>query len=204
MSLKVALILFIKVVLKRFNFAVGRGIVRFFGRFKLVLFICSMNVRIKPNFFSSFGRKKVALGVLTYNVIFLNILATIVLRCTANVPVPAVIKVLSNTMAGAPKLKTTRRTFSSVRKISSGAVTLKCTITCPLKIVNVVLSVVLVGCVFHMDFSGRGRRLGDRSSSRAGRTGPVSLVIGGPTVFGGAITRLSGLLRRHSFIVSHI
>lgn len=81
MSLNIAFILFTNVLVKRFNFATSARVLRFVHRFKLVLFMFYVNLRIKPSFFSSFGGKKVALGLLTMNVMILGVTITLKLCC---------------------------------------------------------------------------------------------------------------------------
>lgn len=204
-SLKIAFILFANVLVKRFKFANSVRVLRFVHRFKLVLFIFYVNLRIKPDFFSSFGGKKVALGLLTMNVIMLGVTITLaVCFVTGNhVRLPVVINVLCNTMAGAPKLNTTRRTLARLG-CGKPRVTLKCTYTCPLKMINVVNSVVIVHCLFHVGLTGRRRRLGGRSTRRVGR-GPrlVDLRMHGRSVSNGELVRMGSFLK-HPFIYSHV
>lgn len=193
-----------KVMFKRFGLGLSRRLLRFLGRFNLVLFICSIKLRINPNFFSTFGGKKFALGLLTVVIMFLNIAVAVVLRFVANIPVAAVMKVLSKTMAGAPKLNTTRRTGDSLGNVSTPRVTLKCTMTCPLKMMKYVLSLLTLGCVLHVG-AGARRTSTRQKLKRLRRLAmhPVSLRVHGRTMRNGAVGRV-GPLMGHSFIVSHV
>lgn len=197
MSLKIAFIFFTNVLTKRFKLSISPRVLGCTRDFNLIVFICSLNLRIKPNFFDSFQGKKIALGVLTLKIILLNALLAIMTDCTANVSLPSVINVLYKTAAGAPTLKTTRRALGRVN-VSDDAPTLKYTITCPVKMINIVLTILLVhGMLIH----GRSLRVG-RGSSTGGAC-VTTFRMRGPTVFGGdvgSVTRLDC----PGFIVSHL
>lgn len=203
MSLKIAFILFTNVLVNRFNFANRARVLRFVHRFNLVLFMFYVNLRIKPSFFSSFGGKNVQLGVLTINVILLGVTMTLdVCFVSKKVSLPVVMNVLCNTMAGAPNLNTTRRTLGRVGCAKS-PVTLKCTYTCPLNIMNVVNSVVTVHCVYQIGLGGRRRRLGARRTSMGRRPRVLRLRMHGRSVSKGALLRVGSFLK-HPFMYSHV
>ncbi len=115
---------------------------------------------------------------------------------------------LFNTIAGAPKLNTTGRTVGTVdsrfASFTSLGVTGNCTYTCPLTIINVVKSVLLIHILYHISLGTRRRRL------RHGRTtGPrrapfvVSLHTSGTCVSNHAVLRLARFLQE-SFIIAHV
>lgn len=110
--------------------------------------------------------------------------------------------VLCKTMAGAPKLNTTGRTLGRL-DCGNPRVTLNCTYTCPLNMMNVVNSVVTVHCVFHIGVTGRRRDLGVRDKST--RRGPrvLDLRMHGRSVDKGALVRVGRFLK-HRFIYSHV
>lgn len=205
MSLNIAFILFANVIYKRFNLAKGARVLAFLRSFKLVLFIFYVKLRMNPSFFSSFGGKKVTVGLITVKVITLGVTITITLCCNLGnqVRLPVVINVLYNTMAGAPKLNTTGRTLDRLG-CDNPRVTVKCTYTCPLKILNVVNSVVTVHCVYQVGLGGRRRSVTGRRT-----TGPrlaphvVRLRMRGRTLTKGALLRIESFVK-HSFIYSHV
>lgn len=146
-KLNVNNILFNKVVINRFisrtKVALDDSVLRIVRRFNLVLFICAVKVRMKPNFFTSLHISKLHLGLFTILVIVVNNLIATVLRGLFSVPLPMILKVFSNTMAGAPTLKTKRRVLHSlnapVRVISR--VKVDCTVTCPFNVYKVLFAV---------------------------------------------------------------
>lgn len=196
-SLNIAFIFFTNVLTKRFKLSVSPRVLGCTRDFKLVVFMCTLKLRINPNFFDSFHGKKIALGVLTVTMIVLNAFLTIIYDCAAKISLPGVMNVLYNTAAGAPTLKTTRRALGRV-KLRDDAPTLKYTITCPLKIVKIVLTILLVhGLLMHQ------RSLRMRRGSSTGGACVTTFRMRGPTVFGGdvgSVTRVDC----PGFIVSHL
>lgn len=165
-----------------------------------MLFIFVVNVRINPNFFRDFGGNNIALGLLSTATVLLGVLIVFKYCClffSADGPrgLPVVINALCNTIAGAPNLNTTGRTLLDIFPGNTPDVTGNCTYTCPLNIINVVNTAVLVGCVAHMSVTTRRRRLGRRRTTGP-RTGPrgVRLHIRGTCVTNEALERISRFL----------
>lgn len=196
-SLKIAFIFFTNVLTKRLKFSVSPGVLGCTRDFNLILFMCRLNLRMNPNFFDSFHGNNMRLGVLNVNIVLTNAIVAILFDGLKNVPVDSVMNVLYKTAAGAPTLKTTRRALGRVKRPTDNT-TLDYTMACPLKIMNIVLTVLLMHGLFIHPSSVSVRR---RRS--AGRAFVTAFGIRGPTVFGGDVGRMT-LLDCPGFIVSHL
>lgn len=196
-SLKIAFIFFAKVLTKRLNLTVSPRVLDCTRDFKLILFICSLKLRINPKFFDSFRQNKCHLGLLKLKIVFLNAVVTMMLDVAAPVDLPSVMNVLYKTAAGAPTLNTTRRALGRLNR-PADKTTLDYTIACPLKIIKIVFTVIIVEGFFMHPSSVRRRR---RSSS--GRACVTAFRVRGPTVFGGDVRSVTRM-NCPGFIVSQL
>lgn len=159
---------------------------------------------MKPNFFTSFGGNNGDLGLLDVVIMTLDVIAALTVFSFSKASVASVTNVLSNTIAGAPKLNTTRRTFDSLHRVSTPSVTTNCTVTCPVNILNIVLSFVVLECTLHV--GGDRRRTTTGHNVKRLRTvalGAFSMGIAGRVMFNSAVGRVERVLG-HSFVISGV
>lgn len=192
LSLSISTIVFVTLLFKRFNIVVpGR-----LKGFKLILFVFAVNVRTNPKFFSSFQDGNGALVVVALLVVYSTTLATMKLGCTFSVSAPDIIKLVTNTLADAPKLTIT------VSDARSPLTSVTCNVTCPFNIVNIVLFIGLLPHVVHVSLSGRTHQLRGRHHDRFPRLAAYLFHMAGPTIFSQDLVRV-GTHTVAKTIVSH-
>lgn len=193
LSLSMSTIVFVTLLFKRFKMVVpGR-----LKGFNLMLFVFAVNVRTNPKFFSSFHSGKGALVVLALLVIKSTDLANLVLGCIIKVSAPDLIKLVTKTLADAPNLTIT------VSDARSSSTSVTCNVTCPFKIVNIVLFVGLLPGLLHGSLVTRTGTLRMRQGKGCPPLRATAFHVARTGVFKGALTRL----RLHSVaktIVSHV
>lgn len=180
LSLSISTIVFVTLLFKRFNIVVpGR-----LKGFNLILFVFAVNVRTNPKFFSSFEDGKGALVLVAVLVVYSTYLATMKLGCTFSVSAPDIIKLVTKTLADAPNLTMT------VSDAGSPLTSVTCNVTCPFKIVKIVLFIGLLPGVVQISLSGRTHELRLRQHDNFPRLAAYVFEIAGRTMFKHALTRV--------------
>lgn len=180
LSLSISTIVFVTLLFKRFNMVVpGR-----LNGFKLMLFVFAVNVRTNPKFFSSFQDGKGALVLVAVLVVYSTSLATMKLGCTFSVSAPDIMKLVTNTLADAPKLTMT------VSDAGSPVTSVTCNVTCPFNIVKIVLFIGLLPGVVQIGLSRRTHHLRVRHHKRFPRLNAYVCHIAGPDIFNHDLVRV--------------
>jgi len=151
-SLGVTWILFVGIVAGQLGGAVDAATASFVKEFGLILFVFSLGMELGPGFFSSFRKGGVTLNLLSFILVLLACLVTLVIHWTTGDSLLSLIGVMSGAVTNTPGMGAAQQTLLDMTGSQDPTIAQGYAVAYPLGVVGVILCMMLLRKVLHIDF----------------------------------------------------
>lgn len=203
-SLGLTWVLLIGVVFGYFSMNLNEQLLHFLREFGLVLFVYSIGLSVGPSFFSSFKKGGLALNMLALITIALSLAVTIVIACTTDTPITALVGILSGAVTNTPGLGAAQQTYFSMTGVDAPDIAMGYAVAYPMGVIGVILAFILLRYLLRIkptteeEKAERGLGQLERLTVRS-----FTLEVTNPRIDGQTVKELRHFAERH-FVISRI
>jgi len=203
-SLGLTWVLLIGVVFGYFSMNLNEQLLHFLREFGLVLFVYSIGLSVGPSFFSSFKKGGLALNMLSLITIALSLVVTVVIACSTDTPVTALVGILSGAVTNTPGLGAAQQTYFSMTGVDAPDIAMGYAVAYPMGVIGVILAFILLRYLLRIkptkeeEKAERGLGQLEQLTVRS-----FTLEVTNPRIDGQTVKELRHFAERH-FVISRI
>jgi putative transport protein len=203
-SLGITFVLFVGLLFGHFGFEIDADVLHYFKEFGLILFVYSVGMQVGPGFFSSFKKGGMTLNLLASCVVFLGVATMLVIHAITDIPVPAMVGILSGAVTNTPGLGAAQQAYSDVTGNTDPSIALGYAVAYPLGVVGIIISIIAVKVIFRISLKKETEEMERENEAQIHGAIAVSLKVKNPAIFGKKIGELASLLEHREFVISRI
>ncbi len=203
-SLGMTWILFAGIAVSHFGFRVEHHTLHFVKEFGLILFVFAVGLQVGPGFFVSFKKGGIKLNMLAMGIVLLGVLTTVVLHFVTDVPMPAMVGILSGAVTNTPGLGAAQEASADMLNgHADPSIALGYAVAYPLGVVGIILSIIGMRYIFRINLDVETKKIQAESDIQNNSAETLSLMVRNPAVFGSDVKTVSELIGR-KFVISRV
>ena len=203
-SFGIACILFVGILFGHFHLSLDEKLLHFLKDFGLILFIYSIGLQVGPGFFSAFRKGGFTLNILAVTSILLSVSVAVILYYTTDIPITAMVGILSGAVTNTPGLGAAQQTYYEINGADALDITTGYAVAYPLGVIGTILALFVLKYLFRINVQqeeANAEKYFGKSQELA--VCPTSLEITNESMDGKRIRDVCPLINRH-FVISRI
>jgi putative transport protein len=205
-SFGIAGVLFAGLAFGHFGFSIEPELLDFVRDFGLVLFVFTIGLQVGPGFFASLRRQGLRLNLLAAAIVFLGVGTAVLAGLVWNLPLPALVGLLSGAVTNTPGLGAAQQALGEVAKdaASAGEVSgMAYAVAYPFGVIGIILAMVLAKVVFRIDVAKESAELEAEQSAPGLVPGNWNIRLTNARLDGQEIRALAALVQA-DFVISRL
>jgi putative transport protein len=203
-SLGITFVLFIGIAMSHFGFRADHNILHFMKEFGLILFVYAVGLQVGPGFFSSFKKGGLTLNLLATGIVTFGVIITIVFHYITEIPIPAMVGILSGAVTNTPGLGAAQDAFASTHGGGEPSIALGYAVAYPLGVLGIIFSIIIIRYIFRVNMNKENEKIiTDEAESHA--VCVLSLEVKNPALYENNVETIIRFINRGIFIsrISH-
>ena len=196
--------LFAGIFFAHFGVTINISILEFAREFGLILFVYSIGVQVGPGFFASLRKDGLLLNGFAAATVVLGVLVSVGIHFLADVPLPAVLGILSGATTNTPSLAAAQQVLSEVNATASGNVLgMAYAVAYPFGIIGILLTMLAIRYALRVNIDTEALVFDEQRRASIVPVETLTIAITNPNIDGLPLGKIPGLSRM-GVVVSRI